>query len=152
LKKEIRMARWSDLVEQGGPFASIAKERLIGQVAYLATVRPDGGPRVHPVTPLVYDGTLFVRMYPTSPKGRDLRRDPRFAMHSRVDDNEGAGGELLLKGRASVVADETWIQDALAELSDPDPDNYIVFEFEIDDCLVTVYQGEETLRKHWTAN
>jgi len=25
----------------------------LGRLAYLATVRPDGGPRVHPVTPII---------------------------------------------------------------------------------------------------
>ena len=42
-------------------------------VAYLATVAADGYPRVHPVTPFIGDGRLFVFTEPTSPKARDLR-------------------------------------------------------------------------------
>ncbi|MGH2405330.1 MAG: pyridoxamine 5'-phosphate oxidase family protein, partial [bacterium] len=51
-------------------------------MAYLATLRGDGAPRVHPVTPIVGEGRLFLFMEPTSPKGHDLRRDGRYALHS----------------------------------------------------------------------
>ncbi len=55
-------------------------ERLNGKVAYLATVRKDGSPRVHPMTPIIGQGHLFVFMEPTSPKGHDLQRDGRYAI------------------------------------------------------------------------
>jgi general stress protein 26 len=129
----------------------MAEDRLIGRVAYLGTVREDGSPRVHPVTPLVHDGRLFVRMYPTSPKVGDLRRDPRFALHSRVEDTSGSGGEVLVSGTASVVDDRAWIEKAFVGLSDPDLSRYVVFELDIQDVRVTVYEGEDTVRRRWRA-
>jgi hypothetical protein len=48
--------------------------------AYLATVRSDGRPRFHPVTPIIADNALFVFMEPTSPKGRDLRERGWYAL------------------------------------------------------------------------
>ena len=48
---------------------------------YLATVRADGGPRVHPVSPVITDEGLFCFII-DSPKRRDLERDGRYALHS----------------------------------------------------------------------
>jgi pyridoxamine 5'-phosphate oxidase-like protein len=71
-------------------------------LAYLSTVRPDGGPRVHPVCPVVADGGLFAFLI-ASPKAGDLRRDPRFALHSfPMEDNEDA---FYVTGAAYEVTD-----------------------------------------------
>ena len=50
-------------------------------MAYLATVRPDGGPRIHPVSPIVTDEGLYCFVI-DSPKRRDLHRDGRYALHT----------------------------------------------------------------------
>src|SRR5512139_3305134 len=80
-------------------------ERLNGKVAYLATVRKDGSPRVHPMTPIIGQGHLFVFMEPTSPKGHDLQRDGRYAIHCSVSDTSGASGEFMIMGRADLIND-----------------------------------------------
>ena len=48
-------------------------------------------PRVHPVTPIVGSGKLFVFMEPTSPKGKDLMRDGRYALHCGIEGNNEGG-------------------------------------------------------------
>jgi hypothetical protein len=45
---------WKLLEEPQPELAAFGAERLNGQVAYLATVRKDGSPRVHPMTPIIY--------------------------------------------------------------------------------------------------
>jgi hypothetical protein len=62
------MARWNELVDDEPELAKSAAARLAGGVAYLATTAHDGAPRVHPVTPIVGSGSLFVFMEPMSPK------------------------------------------------------------------------------------
>ncbi|MGH9195214.1 MAG: pyridoxamine 5'-phosphate oxidase family protein [Acidimicrobiia bacterium] len=146
------MSPWQLFVDQAGPLAELAQTRLIGRVAYLATVRPDGGPRVHPVTPRVHDRRLFVRMHPSSPKVADLRRDPRFALHSQVDNTEGSGGEISVSGTAVIVQDAAWIENAFDGLPDPDPQRYVVFELDLDDVKVTLYEGGDTIRRRWRAD
>jgi hypothetical protein len=47
-------------------------------LAFLATVRPDGGPRLHPIVMLIAEGGLFAFVVP-SPKRDDLQRDARDA-------------------------------------------------------------------------
>lgn len=64
--------------------AEHVRRRLTYAPCYLATVRPDGFPRVHPVGVHVRDGELVVPMNPTSPKGADIRRNGRFALHCAV--------------------------------------------------------------------
>ena len=82
-----------------------AFERLDERIAYLATVTADGAPRVHPVSPFIGAGHLFVYMEPTSPKVRDLERDPRYSLHCAVENNDGGEGELSVSGRARLVLD-----------------------------------------------
>ena len=72
-------------------------------LGFLATTRPDGGPRVHPVCPLISDEGLFVFVVP-SPKQRDLHRDGRYALHTiTLERNEDA---FYLTGAARHVTDE----------------------------------------------
>ena len=47
-------------------------------ITYLATVRRDGAPRVHPVCPIIAKGRMFVAIAPDSPKRLDLVRDGRL--------------------------------------------------------------------------
>jgi hypothetical protein len=71
-------------------------------LGYLATTRPDGAPRLHPMCPVMHDAGLFAFIIP-SPKQRDLRRDGRYALHSfPCEDNEDA---FSFSGMARLVAD-----------------------------------------------
>ena len=55
---------------------------LIVLMAFLATVRRDGAPRLHPVCPVLSSDRLFVLITPTSPKRHDLLRDGRYALQT----------------------------------------------------------------------
>lgn len=71
----------------------------------IATVRADGSPRISGIEVVFEDGELVFGSMPSARKGADLRRDPRFALHSAtVDPVEGAEaqwpGEAKISGRA----------------------------------------------------
>ena len=76
---------WQELVDDNLELAKFGAKRFGSRVAYLATVRKNGAPRVHTVTPIIAEGNLFVFMYKTSPKGFDLKRNGCFAMHASVE-------------------------------------------------------------------
>jgi hypothetical protein len=96
--------------------------------AYLATMRPDDTPRVHPVTPILTPGRLFVFMEPNSPKGHDLRIHPWYALHNAVADMNGSGGEFAISG-AAVLVDSPTVRAEAAEAAPYEPaDRYILFE------------------------
>ncbi len=97
------MVTWQAFETESAELAAFGRERIDRRVSFLATIRADGGPRVHPVTPWIFDGHLYVRMFDTSPKVADLTRDPRYALHSMMDNDDGIGGEFALRGRAELV-------------------------------------------------
>jgi hypothetical protein len=76
-------------------------------LGYLATVRADGGPRVHPFCPILHEGRLY-GLIAESPKQRDLVRDGRFAIHTfpmeEVDD------EFYCTGRAAPCDDAALVE------------------------------------------
>lgn len=137
-------------LEDGQPeLATFGAERLNGKVAYLATVRADGAPRLHPMTPIIGEGHLFVFMEPTSPKGRDLQRGSKYAMHCAVSDNSGASGEFSVTGWARRV-DDAGMRALAARLSSYAPaDRYVLFEFEVDGAASTMYPGDKPVRRMW---
>ena len=74
----------------------------------IATVRADGSPRISGIEAVFEDGELVFGSMPNARKGADLRRDPRFALHSAtVDPVEGAEaqwpGEAKISGRAKAA-------------------------------------------------
>ena len=90
------MSSWLEFAKQDPELAAFGQARFQPGVAYLATVRADGGPRVHPVTPIIGE-QLYLFMEATSPKGQDLQRDGRYALHCAVEDSGGGGGEFYVR-------------------------------------------------------
>ena len=71
----------------------------------IATLRADGSPRISGIEAVFEDGHLMFGSMPNARKGADLRRDPRFALHSAtVDPVKGSEaqwpGEAKISGRA----------------------------------------------------
>jgi nitroimidazol reductase NimA-like FMN-containing flavoprotein (pyridoxamine 5'-phosphate oxidase superfamily) len=145
------MVTWQGFETESAELAAFGRERLDRRVSFLATIRGDGGPRVHPVTPWIFDGHLYVRMFDTSPKVADLTRDPRYAMHSMMDNDDGIGGEVALRGRARPEPDPGAIEAAFSAVSDFTDRPLVLFEFLIDEVGTTTYTGDQTERRRWRA-
>jgi Pyridoxamine 5'-phosphate oxidase len=99
------MASWSEFAD-AAPALAASIRAVFHQygpgLGYLATVRSDGGPRVHPVAPTVVMGGLYCCVVDT-PKRHDLDRDPRFALHSfPAEDSDDEAG---VRGTARLVTD-----------------------------------------------
>ena len=115
-------------------------------LAFLATVRVDGGPRLHPMCPVLAEDALFGFVIP-SPKLGDLLRDPRYALHSfPAEDNEdafyitGAARRRTETGLRRMVADaflaeRNWVSPP------PGFDRQALIEFRISTCLLTRTSG-----------
>jgi hypothetical protein len=149
------MTNWSQFTAASPDLASFGKLRLEGRVAYLATIRPDGTPRLHPVSPLIAANYLFAYMEPTSPKGHDLRRDARYAMHCGIEDNSGGQGEFLIRGHAVEVTDAKTKEEAFrqARMMGYNPqERYVLFELRIHEAMATHYEQGEPKRRRWKAD
>jgi hypothetical protein len=143
---------WKILEEQQPELAAFGAERLNGKVAYLATIRKDGAPRVHPMTPIIGQGHLFVFMEPTSPKRHDLQRDGRYAIHCAVSDNSGASGEFNITGHAYRVDKAELRALAVSLASYEVAARYILFEFDIESAASTIYPEDRPVRQVWKRN
>ncbi|MEO7572067.1 MAG: pyridoxamine 5'-phosphate oxidase family protein [Acidimicrobiales bacterium] len=123
--------RWGDFANAAPELAAFGAGLFAGAPSYLATVGADGGPRVHPVTPVIGTDDLFVFMEPTSPKGRDLVERRRYALHNGVPDSAGTGGELLITGTGQRVDDPMVRAGAVDAAAYAPADRYILFRLDV---------------------
>jgi hypothetical protein len=107
---------WQD-VEQAEPEFAQRVRTLFDAHRHktIATLRADGSPRISGIEAVFEDGELVFGSMPNARKGADLRRDPRFALHSAtVDPVEGSEaqwpGEAKISGRA--IAARPFIEGA----------------------------------------
>lgn len=130
---------WKDFENAYPDLASLGFEKLNKKICYLALTEKDGSPRVHPVTPFIGSGMLFMFTEPSSPKIRDLRHDGRYALHCSVG-REGPLVEFLVSGNARLITDPLVRQQAELIASSPVVvESYALFEFYIAHVLAVEY-------------
>lgn len=132
---------WGEFAAIDARLSAHVAERITGRLCYLATIRADGLPRVHPVGLNVRGSQLIVPMSPSSPKGADLRRTGRYAAHCAVEDNNGGGGEVLLTGSATAC-------EASEEFRSR---GWITFDLRIGEVLSIVDDGSGRMIERWRA-
>jgi hypothetical protein len=71
----------------------------------LATLRRDGSPRLSGIEMSFVAGEPWLVGMPGSVKFTDLRRDPRFALHSGSPEPAAFEADAKLSGRATAVTD-----------------------------------------------
>jgi hypothetical protein len=144
------MTSWADFKELAPELAAFGEARFRSGVAYLGTLRADGGPRVHPVTPILAE-QLFLFMESTSPKGRDLQQDGRYTLHCSVADSDGGEGEFYVRGRAALVDDaQLRVQADQASPYTPQ-DRYILFMLSIEFAFMNTYESGTANPRRWSA-
>jgi len=133
---------WKSFQEASPELAQLVQERLNRKIAYLATLKKDGSPRLHPVTPFIGNGMLFIFTEPSSPKIRDLVQDGRYALHCSVGD-EGPLIEVQVSGEAVNVEDPLVREKAESlAASSVDIESYFLFEFQVERVLVVEYDRD----------
>jgi hypothetical protein len=134
------VVRWSELADQSPELAEAGRQLFYQYgpgLGFLATIRPDGGPRLHPVCMIIGNGGLYLVLVP-SPKTRDLLQDPRFALHAMPPEN--VEDEFVVTGRA-VLMDSPEVRAAVqANYSNPVHDGDTVFELQIETALLARYR------------
>lgn len=100
------MASWEQIEKEAADFAARVRARFdAGTNKTLATLRSDGSPRISGSEAKFSDGELTFGMMPDSLKLRDVRRDPRVAMHCPTleppaDDPQAWAGDAKVAGLA----------------------------------------------------
>ena len=97
------MTSWADFERDTTALARAVHARLTSSLhSILGTVRADGAPRLTGLEVHFGEGELWLAMMPDSRKADDLRRDPRFALHS-APDVALADGDAKVSGTATEV-------------------------------------------------
>jgi hypothetical protein len=139
---------WGDLAADRPDIAAVGRRLLYsGEIGlgFLATVRIDGGPRVHPISPVLTESGLYAMIVP-GPKLADLRRDRRYALHGETFPPPDEDDAVYVTGAAVEVDDpERWTQIGNQMLADrglrdhwPGFDAMVLFELLVERCLVTL--------------
>jgi hypothetical protein len=130
------MATWAQFVSAAPRLAAQVKalfEQYGQGLGYLATVRADGGPRVHPVSPVITDDGLFCFIIP-SPKRRDLEHDGRYALHAFPP--EHTNDEAYVAGTATPVTDPVRIERLAGRFRAAAQVDWRLFELSVDVAMV----------------
>jgi hypothetical protein len=147
---------WSEFAAAAPRMAERGHRQLSVPLAYMATVRKDGTPRLHPLSPIFADGRLFVAIEATAPRRFDLQRDGRYSLHALPpmlgpDYDEF---EFNVTGTARRVTDpDTLSAIAATERARGRPgprETDWVFELDIQSALTTVWDHQmEKVGDEW---
>ena len=109
-------------------------------LAFLATVRKTGAPRLHPVCPVLSNDRLYVLIMPTSPKRYDLTRDGRYALQTFPQPKPGSD-EFYITGSALLVEDPATRAAVLRDAKHMADASEILFELWIDGVMHTRWEN-----------
>jgi hypothetical protein len=124
--------------------AAVGVARLI-PVAMLGTVRSDGSPRISPIEPHLHAGELLIAAMAWSQKAADLRRDPRYVLHSPVTGPDTGEAEFKLSGSA-VQSDQASNRSvAGAWWSGYPAEAALIFELRLDSAVYVTWDTSAQL-------
>ena len=131
------MATWQQFADAAPDLAAAVRARLAATKHHvLATLRKDGAPRVSGTeVDLTEDGHLRLGSMSEALKGKDLKRDGRFALHANPGDGSMDGGDAKLSGLATA-------------LPGPGPDD--AFELDLREVVLTTVENDELVIRLWT--
>lgn len=145
------VARWQEIVESSPGLAEAVRSSFDGGVhKTIATLRRDGSPRISGIEAFFAEGDLWFGSMWEARKALDLRRDPRFALHSGTADPPDWEGDAKVAGRAEEVDDER--KRSLYEARGEDaPGRFHLFRAEIDEAVVIGLNDarDKLVIEHW---
>jgi hypothetical protein len=98
------VASWSEVESEAPELAALARKFFDAHVhKTLATLRRDGSPRISGTEVEFEDGELTIGSMLNAMKALDLRRDPRFALHSGSDDPDIWMGDAKVAGTMEEI-------------------------------------------------
>ena len=138
------MASWSEFAAAAPSLAERVKTRFDAhRHKTMATVRKDGGPRISGTETQFEDGELFIGSMWKALKALDLRRDPRFAIHSGTLDPEAPSwSEAKIAGTAHEIVDKDEINRRNGEAANDGPSHS--FRLDLTEVSAVYLNDEKT--------
>jgi hypothetical protein len=149
------VATWRDVMGAAPELAGTVEARFRAHRHHtLATVRRDGSPRISGTEVMFSQGAVWLGSMGGSRKAQDLRRDPRYALHSHSEDvdDDAPGrwpGDAKLAGRAVEEADPAVRSAVLGDDGGPGSE---LFRLDVDEVVTTVVApaGDHLVITLWT--
>ncbi len=140
------MASFADVESAEPEFAARVRAAFDAHThKVLATLRSDGSPRVSGIEMQFVLGEPWLAGMPDSVKFTDLRRDPRFALHSGSSEPDAFDGDAKLSGRAFEVTDaEDRSRYAIAAGIAPENMGFDLFRVELEQVVLVALNQEKT--------
>ncbi len=147
------MKSWKEFSLQEPELANFGKRMLLQGGAptgfgFLATLRNDGAPRLHPISLVFSDDRLFVFIPPESPKCSDLRRDGRYALQAFPPPANEYGIEFYISGVAGCIVDPDIRRDVIARTGVHVEEHEQLFELCLDRAMYTNLAERGTPQEH----
>ena len=136
------MASWREIEAEVPELARRAKA-ILDQNKHktIATLRKDGSPRISGIELEFRDGEVYMGSMWKAVKALDLRRDPRFAVHS-TSDGENFEADAKFAGTVEEITDPERVAKSNGEGS-PEGRSHL-FRCEIEELVVTGLNPERT--------
>ena len=149
-EEEHTLVTWSKFAEEEPNLAQKSSDQLfqfgVG-LAFIATVRKDGAPRLHPVCPVLSKSRLYILVMPGSPKRWDLERDGRYALQAFPQAKQSSD-EVYLSGTARLVKDPALFNAVLADAKHHASLEEVLFELWVERAMHTRWEGFGTPDLH----
>jgi hypothetical protein len=116
-------------------------------LGFLATLRKDGAPRLHPVSLVFSHDRLFLFIPPNSPKCGDLKRDGRYALQAFPPPKNEYGEEFYMSGVAKCILDPSIRQGIIAQTSIYVEEHEQLFELLVDRAMYTISNDQGASHK-----
>jgi hypothetical protein len=144
------MVTWNEFAAAEPELAGVGRALLnqfgVG-LAFLATVRKSGAPRVHPVCPVLSGDGLHVFVTAASPKRQDLERDGRYALQTFPQPKPGSD-EFYMAGEARLIEDPGTRAAILRQAKHMADASEVLFELRIDRVMHTRWENVLTPQMH----
>ncbi len=126
-------------------------------LAIMATLRPNGWPRLSGIEPVFRAGELWLGMMTGSHKAADLFRDGRVALHAATTDKNVADGDAKLTGTVRpATADQRAayllaMAAAVPQTSDaPEhPEEFELFLVDVTELSMLLVAGDHLVIESW---
>ncbi len=113
---------WGEVEAEAPELAALARGFFDAHAhKALATLRRDGSPRISATEVDVVEGELWLGSMWRAMKALDLRRDPRFALHSGSDEPAEWKGDAKLAGIAEEITDPERVAAINGDKAPPGP-------------------------------
>jgi len=143
------------LAEQGKRMLFRTREHV--GLVFIATLRKDGAPRLHPISLVIYKDHVYVIIPRNSPKCADLIRDGRYALQASPPPDNEDSEEFYFAGCAAQIQDPIFQQALMDDTGITVEENEIFFELLLDRVMYTKSANrgapdERPIHQKWRAS